>query len=1028
MFEEADADVLLLYDCCHSAATRASLLSQGNRGVTEVIAACGYEAVAPEVGEHSFSSALIEVLAAASKGAPPAPFSVAELHTRILTRLKCWTPSFVKDGKGKYKEDSAGRLEYERQPRRTPIYSFLCETEPRRSIVLAPLQDTSPSTAISGPSDGSLQQACNNLTQSTFSQHSGSDDRAKKRKRPADEEIEYPQVLLAIRLDKHELDLEAWKECLLRQLPAEAKEIKIEGIFSSFSTLLLLRLPVAVWDLLPANLAYSFIAFVTSENKAVSVIATDSSASSSVGAETQTTREVEPEQTNDLPNAHSDSPLLSAFIHQEAIRNPPSASYNLGSTPKILDSGTPSGGLANDKRFIIAIDFGTTFSSVSFLALPRDTRINDEPNAHNYLDEIKTIVNYPHGQTFAYLASRKEVPTEVWYAKKAYLDETLLEATNRPSYIIAIDDLGGDQKHNKNQDSDEDVDMEIDEDTDDVENKDTLWGYEVQTELRFPDTNRNQNRRMSRFKLLLDESNLTKKVRVDLKPNLKELKRKKIIKIKEDVIADYLKYLLSHVKNELNRDYGFSKTCPVEFVLCVPSTWTPKAGRIMQKSLEIAIRESGFGNLENDSIDNLFIVSEPEAAAAYLLASTTAFSPEEVFVVLDAGGGTVDTTTYIVHKTYPLRLKAAGFEAGGDLCGSSYLDEAFREHLRARLGGEDYLEVNGLTIESIIDSQVIAFENELKRSIDVVASNIPTQVVFIPGLRANQHREKRFLKNRLKIEHADLAEIFFPILERVAVLMRVQLQVAKEKGLNVKGMFLTGGFANSPSLRSYLTRELAVMRNYNGDKINMTIPQTGAETSVSSGALLRSLNKKGGPRRITRSSYGFLYTEEWEPDVYPAHRGIQPFSDPFDDRKYLKNTILWLIKKGEEIPNRNEYSIPVFYTFDAEEDTHFKCQEFLCVSDENTESHYQINHEKNRGATVIGVIETDMTFLKERNIIQPVESEEGVRAKRYYKIEYELVMIVNGRNMTWEVRYPFGGEGQVRGQLSIAAAFSPGTS
>jgi len=39
----------------------------------------------------------------------------------------------------------------------------------------------------------------------------------------------------------------------------------------------------------------------------------------------------------------------------------------------------------------------------------------------------------------------------------------------------------------------------------------------------------------------------------------------------------------------------------------------------------------------------------------------------------------------------------------------------------------------------------------------------------------------------LLIKHsADLAEIFFPILERVAVLMRVQLQVAKEKGLNVK--------------------------------------------------------------------------------------------------------------------------------------------------------------------------------------------------------------------------------------------------
>ncbi|TEY45859.1 hypothetical protein BOTCAL_0326g00040 [Botryotinia calthae] len=62
------------------------------------------------------------------------------------------------------------------------------------------------------------------------------------------------------------------------------------------------------------------------------------------------------------------------------------------------------------------------------------------------------------------------------------------------------------------------------------------------------------------------------------------------------------------------------------------------------------------------------------------------------------------------------------------------------------------------------------------------------------------------------------------------------------------------------------------------------------------------------------------------------------------------------------------------------------------------------------GATVIGIIETDMAFLKEQNLIQPVEPEEGVRAKRHYKVEYELVMIVNDRNMGWEARYPAGGE------------------
>src|SRR6266487_3718126 len=106
---------------------------------------------------------------------------------------------------------------------------------------------------------------------------------------------------------------------------------------------------------------------------------------------------------------------------------------------EMLDGGAPPGGLTSDKRFIVAIDFGTTFSSVSFLALPRDTWTNDELNAHMYLDEIQSIVNYPDEPRFGLLARRKEVPTEIWYPKKAYLDQTLLGARSRPSDIIIID-------------------------------------------------------------------------------------------------------------------------------------------------------------------------------------------------------------------------------------------------------------------------------------------------------------------------------------------------------------------------------------------------------------------------------------------------------------------------------------------------------------------------------------------------------------------------------------------------------------
>jgi hypothetical protein len=84
----------------------------------------------------------------------------------------------------------------------------------------------------------------------------------------------FPQVLLSIRLDEHYLSsdvsqqrISEWTEWL-RNMPGGAKDIKIQGAYESFSTLLILSMPISVWDALPNNLAYSFIGFITSENKA----------------------------------------------------------------------------------------------------------------------------------------------------------------------------------------------------------------------------------------------------------------------------------------------------------------------------------------------------------------------------------------------------------------------------------------------------------------------------------------------------------------------------------------------------------------------------------------------------------------------------------------------------------------------------------------------------------------------------------------------------------------------------------------
>lgn len=70
-----------------------------------------------------------------------------------------------------------------------------------------------------------------------------------------------------------------------------------------------------------------------------------------------------------------------------------------------------------------------------------------------------------------------------------------------------------------------------------------------------------------------------------------------------------------------------------------------------------------------------------------------------------------------------------------------------------------------------------------------------------------------------------------------------------------------------------------------------------------------------------------------------------------------------------------------------------------------------------------------MTFLKTEKLIKPVELEKGSKTRKHYKVEFQLNLIIEGRNLKFEAVWPIGEEGKTRaeGQVSIAAAFRPGT-
>jgi hypothetical protein len=76
----------------------------------------------------------------------------------------------------------------------------------------------------------------------------------------------YPKVLISVVLEEeYEDHTDAFSNWLCK-IPGRIESVRIEGVFNHGSTLLLVSMPVAVWDLLPDHQAYSFVSFIRSEN------------------------------------------------------------------------------------------------------------------------------------------------------------------------------------------------------------------------------------------------------------------------------------------------------------------------------------------------------------------------------------------------------------------------------------------------------------------------------------------------------------------------------------------------------------------------------------------------------------------------------------------------------------------------------------------------------------------------------------------------------------------------------------------
>jgi len=238
-FEDAESDVLLLLDCWASGTANTDV----GHGMTELIAACGFNNSANPVGPDSFTRALLTELDIL-KNCPP--FTAGTLYNKILRRLQNWMP--------------VGR-----EMQKPPLHVVLTQKSqlsqsiqltPRRTLngsihgtgnveVFCPVSPSANSfyhsSGTESNDDSSPSTGCSPIlsTQSPSSQPSWPSETA-----------EVPAIAITVRL-KETMSASQLSDYLfadwLRMMPASVEPVKVQAGFTSFSTLLILSIPVKMW-------------------------------------------------------------------------------------------------------------------------------------------------------------------------------------------------------------------------------------------------------------------------------------------------------------------------------------------------------------------------------------------------------------------------------------------------------------------------------------------------------------------------------------------------------------------------------------------------------------------------------------------------------------------------------------------------------------------------------------------------------------------------------------------------------------
>ncbi|KAM7182876.1 hypothetical protein V8F20_012817 [Naviculisporaceae sp. PSN 640] len=404
-----------------------------------------------------------------------------------------------------------------------------------------------------------------------------------------------------------------------------------------------------------------------------------------------------------------------------------------------------------------------------------------------------------------------------------------------------------------------------------------------------------------------------------------------LVRTAEEIVCDYLTEVAIKVREEIlaDRELDKLKEFPIDLMITHPATWHPKARNSSFRAAHGAFKRV-FTEME-DKPGKLMMATEPEACAQYTMRiaqeqGMSRFIKGECFIVVDAGGGTVDLASYRIDSLEPHFKMTKVTEVSGGLFGATRVDEHFiKRFVPSRLSTDDYKkllefdkgaerhgsgthvvfspgEQHMLSHFQIIKERFAGPPNPGERSQD-------NWVDLPKGIGLEDDPQRGISQGRLRVTPENLVEIFQESVEGTLHLITEQLVQVQLKRMNVRTIFLSGGFSRNPYLfnrinaltrrwRFNLVRgnEAAITRDQNDDE--------GSWTAVVKGAALIGLGigcQIPTPCRASPYHIGVEVSTEFR-DYYPDRETPHlMYVDEFDGKRRLKDQTKWMIAMGDLI-------------------------------------------------------------------------------------------------------------------------------